>query len=99
MGEIIEIKNEELVDIKSGINIDANKIPKDKLRLLMMDLKNLYGIGKAFMDTIQDGEYVLKIPKDIKEGMDKGFYWFCDKKDGSGKLPDVWGYNEEGKSF
>lgn len=99
MGEIIEIKNEELEDIKSGINIDANKIPKDKLRALMMDLKNLYGIGKAFMDTIQDGEYVLKIPKDIKEGMDKGFYWFCDKKDGSGKLPDVWGYNEEGKKL
>ena len=99
MGEIVEIKKEELadLDIKSGIKVDANKIPKEKLRALFMDLKNLYGIGHAFMETIQDGEYVLKIPKDIKEGMDKGFYWFCDKKDGSGQLPDVWGFTEEGK--
>ena len=88
----------EVIDDESEIILDADMIPVDEIRRVIGFFSQAGNIGLKIKDTIDaESDYILKIPKDIREGLDKGILWFNEKKDGSGILPDVWGFSEEGK--
>ena len=88
----------EVIDDESEIILDADMIPVDEIRRVIGFFSQAGNIGLKIKDTIDaESDYILKIPKDIRDGLDKGILWFNEKKDGSGILPDVWGFSEEGK--
>ena len=97
MDEIIKMPY-EVISEESQIIIDADKIPTDEVKRILRVFSRAGNIGLKIKKTIdQESDYILKIPKDIKQGIDKGIYWFNEKKEGGGILPDVWGFSEEGK--
>ncbi len=97
MEEIIKMPYEVIKD-DSEVVIDTEKIPTDEVNKILRILGQAGNIGIKIKETInQDSDYILKIPQNIKEGLDKGIFWFNEKKDGGGILPDVWGLSEEGK--
>ncbi len=97
MDDIIQMPFEVIKD-ESEIILDADKIPTDEIQKALRFFSRAGNVGQKIKKTIdQESDYILKIPKDIKEGLDKGFFWFNEKKDGGGILPDVWGFSEEGR--
>lgn len=91
MEKIIKNYDDSMVGFEERfVTIDIDKIPEKDRKNYLAKVAGFLGIAIDLKEHFsQDGLYVLKIPKDIKEGLDKGVYYFAKKSDGSGILPDV----------